>query len=127
VPGDLQGRYDRLAAALRDHQDPGGAWRNLVDEPTSYAESSTTAMAAAALEEAVAAGLLPEEYRPVADAAWRYVAYRIDTNGHLTGVSYRPGVNSERNRYEHTPVTGSYPWGQGPYLLAATLRAEEDA
>ena len=27
---------------------------------------------------------------------------------------------------EHTPVTGSYPWGQGPYLLAATLRAEED-
>ena len=43
------------------------------------------------------------------------------------GVSYRPGVNSDRNRYEHTPVTGSYPWGQGPYLLAATLRAEEDA
>jgi rhamnogalacturonyl hydrolase YesR len=126
VPGDLQRRYDRLAAALRDHQDPGGAWRNLVDEPASYPESSTTAMAAAALTEALAAGLLPEEYRPVADGAWRYVAYRIDANGHLTGVSYRPGVNSDRNRYEHTPVTGSYPWGQGPYLLAATLRAEED-
>ena len=126
VPVDLQGRYDRLAAALRDHQEPGGAWRNLVDEPASYPESSTTAMAAAALMEAVAAGLLPEEYRPVADVAWRYVANRIDTNGHLTGVSYRPGVNSDRNRYEHTPVTGSYPWGQGPYLLAATLRAEED-
>lgn len=127
VPGDLNRCYDRLAAALRDRQDPGGAWRNIVDEPTSYPESSTTAMAAAAFTQAVAAGLLPEEYRPVADAAWRHVAYRIDTNGHLTGVSYRPGVNSDRNRYEHTPVTGSYPWGQGPYLLAATLRAEEDA
>jgi rhamnogalacturonyl hydrolase YesR len=127
VPSDLQRRYDRLAAALRDHQGPGGAWHNVVDEPASYPESSTTAMAAAALTEAVAAGLLRDEYGAVADAAWRYVAHRIDTNGHLTGVSYRPGVNSDRSRYEHAPVTGSYPWGQGPYLLAATQRAEDDA
>lgn len=57
----------------------------------------------------------------VADAAWDSVADRIDTSGCLVGVSYRPGVNTDPRRYEHTPIVGSYPWGKGACLLAAAL------
>lgn len=119
---ELMGRYTRVAEALRAHQDPGGGWRNLIDDPHSYPESSTTAMVTAAFTDAVPAGLLPPDFAQVADRGWTAIADRIDTSGHLHGVSYRPGVNTDRSRYEHTPVTGCYPWGQGPYLLAAAQR-----
>lgn len=121
---ELRSHYLRLAEALRAHQTTDGSWRNLVDDPHSYPESSTTAMAAAALTPAVAAGVLPEGFASVADRGWASIADRIDANGHLHGVSYRPGVNTDPGRYEHTPVLGSYPWGQGSYLLAAAQRVE---
>ncbi len=68
--------------------------------------------------------LLRANFAAVADLRWTSIADRIDTSGHLHGVSYRPGVNTDWSRYEHTPVTGCSPWGQGPYLLAAAQRAD---
>jgi len=123
VNGELLERYDRLTQALLTHQEAAGRWRNLVDDPHSYPEASTTAMASAAFTQAARGGLLSAEFRAAADAAWDSVADRIDTSGCLVGVSYRPGVNTDPRRYEHTPVVGSYPWGQGAYMLAAAQRA----
>ena len=125
VERELVERYGRLTHALLTHQEAGGRWRNLVDDPHSYPEASTTAMASAAFTQAARGGLLSAEFGAAADAAWESVADRIDTSGFLVGVSYRPGVNTDPRRYEHTPVVGSYPWGQGPYLLAAAQRAPD--
>jgi len=122
TPAELLERFVRLSDALRATQTAGGDWRNLIDDPHSYPESSTTAMATAALTGAVNSGILTTDYRQVADRSWESIADRIDASGHMHGVSYRPGVNSDRGRYEHTPMFGSYPWGQGPYLLAAAQR-----
>lgn len=119
--------FVRLAQALRQHQEPGGRWRNLVDDGHSYPEASTTAMVSAALASGVLDRRLPAELGAVAEAAWSAVADRIDTSGALVGVSYRPGVNSDPRRYEHTPVVGAYPWGQGPYLLAAAEHGDVPA
>jgi unsaturated rhamnogalacturonyl hydrolase len=125
--GVVVDRFVRLAEALRPYQEPGGRWRNLVDDGHSYPEASTTAMVSAAIALCVRVGRLPPEFGSVGAAAWSAVADRIDTSGALVGVSYRPGVNSDPRRYEHTPVMGAYPWGQGPYLLAASEHRHDRA
>jgi unsaturated rhamnogalacturonyl hydrolase len=122
-------RYAELAERLRAgvegarlHQCPDGSFRNIVDQAASYPESSATAMIEAAVSQGVALGFLDTKLSSMADRAWAAIEHRIDTNGHLVGVSYRPGVNEDLRRYEHTPAIGSYPWGQGAYLRAACAR-----
>jgi unsaturated rhamnogalacturonyl hydrolase len=124
IPTELRERFTRLMECLRDCQSPGGSWRNIVDDPDSYPESSTTAMTTCAITGAVRSGLVAESYTTTADRAWQSIAHRIDASGHLQGVSYRPGINTDPARYEHTPLVGAYPWGQGPYLLAASQRLD---
>jgi len=117
-------RFRALANALVTHQIVGGGWRNLIDEPSSYPESSTTAMVVAGITQAVDAGLLPQGYLAATDTAWSAIEHRVDPSGQVAGVSYRPGVNNDLARYEHTPIFGSYPWGQGAYLLAGSRRLQ---
>jgi len=119
---ELLARYRLLVDGVLAHQSPSGAWRNVISDPASYPESSTTAMVVAGITQSVAAGHLDEVYRVAAERGWEAIAHRIDPSGHLVGVSYRPGLNVQPSRYEHAPVGGVYPWGNGPYLRAAAQR-----
>jgi len=127
IARELRAQLLTALDALRPLQTGGGWWRNVLDEPASYPEASTTAMIEAAINQAVKAQIIDHAYQSMADAAWHAVQHRIDTNGHLVGVSYRPGVNDDPRRYEHTPAVGSYPWGQGAYLRSAAQRMHTDA
>ncbi|MEJ7743727.1 MAG: glycoside hydrolase family 88 protein [Nocardioidaceae bacterium] len=129
VPGmaEIRERFTALLDGLRATQSPGGLWRNVIDDPTSYPEASTTLFVVAAITQAVDAELVEAGYLALADEGWSALEHRIDVSGHVVGVSYRPGVNTDPARYEHTPVTGAYPWGQGPYLRAACQRLTHDA
>jgi rhamnogalacturonyl hydrolase YesR len=116
-------RLRALCEGLGRHRIPNAGWRNLIDRPESYPESSTTVLVACALVKALRAGVLGPEWQEMADETWQTVEHRIDTSGHLVSVSYRPGVNTDPSRYEHAPALGgAYPWAQGPYLLAAAQR-----
>jgi unsaturated rhamnogalacturonyl hydrolase len=133
VPRDVDGRdqladsYRRLVESLVAHQTPGGEWRNVIDDTASFPEASTTALVETAIGQSVRAGDLSASYSSVADAAWAGIEHRIDANGHLAGVSFRPGINTDPARYEHVPVVGVYPWGNGAYLRAAARRLHEAA
>lgn len=118
----LPERLDLLLSGLRQFQCPSGEWRNLIAEPHSYPEASTTALVSAALAIAQDQGI-SIDVLSASQRGWAAVADRIDTNGHLYGVSYRPGINTDPSRYEHAPAVGSYPWGQGAWLRAAAATA----
>jgi rhamnogalacturonyl hydrolase YesR len=116
-------RLKAMCEGLSRHRIAKAGWRNLIDRPESYPESSTTVLVACALSKAIDAGVLGQKWQEMADEAWQTVEHRIDTSGHLVSVSYRPGVNTDPSRYEHAPALGgAYPWAQGPYLLAAAQR-----
>lgn len=121
---ELLQRYRRLCTVLVEFQVPGGGWRNLIDEPASYPEASASLLITAALNLGRQAGLLDARHTAAATSAWGAIRHRVDPSGHVVGVSYRPGVNTDPARYEHTPTVGAYPWGQGPYLLAAAQAIE---
>jgi rhamnogalacturonyl hydrolase YesR len=116
---ELRERFVALCNALEKHENPAGGWRNLVDQPASYPESSTTAFVVAGLIQAVTTGILPDRFQVIANRGWAAIEHRIDTYGSLVGVSYRPGTNTDISRYEHVPTIGSGPWGQGSYIIAA--------
>jgi unsaturated rhamnogalacturonyl hydrolase len=116
-------RFKLLCAGLRVNRIPKAGWRNLIDRPESYPESSCTVMISCALNATLTSGDIGAEWEDMAKDAWGAVEHRIDPSGHLASVSYRPGVNTDPSRYEHAPALGgAYPWAQGPYLLAAALR-----
>ena len=97
---------------------------SLPDDPSSLPEASTTALLETAITQSVRAGDLDASCRTAADAAWAAIEHRIDPNGHLSGVSFRPGINVDPARYEHVPAVGVYPWGNGAYLRSAAQRVE---
>ena len=120
---EVEQRFTLFCEGLKRHRIAHAGWRNLIDREESYPESSSTVLISAALTMAAASGWLPAGWRQIADETWKAVEHRIDTSGHLVGVSYRPGVNTDPSRYEHAPALGGgYPWAQGPYLLAAAQR-----
>lgn len=120
--GDMAGVADRLRQLLHGllaFEVPGGGWRNLICEPGSYPETSTTAMVVAAIATATSVTHLDNAVVAAGERGWAAIADRIDAHGHVAGVSYRPGLNTDPARYEHTPAVGAYPWGQGAWLRAA--------
>jgi rhamnogalacturonyl hydrolase YesR len=84
--------YRRMMDALRQHQAPTGLWRQLVDRPELWLESSGSAMFAFALVSGVREGWLDEAtYAPVARRAWLGLVAQIDADGNVRDVSVGTG------------------------------------
>lgn len=124
-PRILRG-YHTMMAALLEYQAPSGMWRQLIDGPDSWEESSGTAMFCYAFITGVTQGWLPAEtYGPAARRAWTAVVRHIDDRGAVRAVC--EGTNKLNNRQyylDRKRVTGDL-HGQAPVLwcVNALLRA----
>ena len=78
------------AHRLRELQDPSGFWFAVPDNKLSGRESSIVAWLCYGFERGLRQGLLGDEFRPVADLAWRAVKSRIWKGGypgHMAGTT----------------------------------------
>lgn len=118
---ELHQRLNRLADALAQHQLDNGAWPTVFDHPSSYRESSLSAMFCAGFDQAIRADLLSETFQSTADSAWGALLDRLNDDGLLHGVSIAtpPG---DADHYETIATGSGFPWGQGPALLACLGR-----
>lgn len=105
------GVRDFLVDALRNQvdallplQDGEGMWHTILDDPTSYQESSATAGFAYGMLKAVRMGLLEEKYRAAALRACEAVLERVDETGVVTQVSYGTGMGNDAAFYKAIPV-----------------------
>jgi unsaturated rhamnogalacturonyl hydrolase len=105
-----------LVAALIPLQDRSGLWHTVLDDPSTYLESSAAAAFALAIAKGVRCGVLSPELRPVAARAWEAVQGYVSPAGDFTGVSggTLPG---DAAHYNSIPV-GSERFGTGIFLLA---------
>jgi rhamnogalacturonyl hydrolase YesR len=111
----------RQVAALVPLQDRSGLWHTVMDDPSTYLESSSAAAFALAIAKGVRCGVLLSELRSVADRAWQAVQDYVSPEGDFTGVSggTLPG---DAAHYNSIPV-GVERFGSGIFLLAgAELR-----
>eukprot|EP00048_Salpingoeca_helianthica_P004586 m.78805 g.78805 ORF g.78805 m.78805 type:complete len:385 (-) comp13258_c0_seq2:66-1220(-) len=124
----LSEEADTMRAILIDHvesivplQGPDGRWHQLLNDSTTFLETSCTAMFLASITEGIQAGVLDEAtYRPVADRAWVGLTSTITTNGTVTGICEGTGIQPTPDAYRTRPTDYLH---SGPGGLGAVLRA----
>ncbi|UVI31998.1 beta-galactosidase BglB [Paenibacillus spongiae] len=112
----LLSALEQQAAKLAELQASDGMWHTLLDDPSSYTETSATAAFAYGILKAVRKGFLPEAYRNIGAKAYAAVVSRIDSEGVVQGVSYGTGMGRTLQAYRDIPVC-PMPYGQSMALL----------
>jgi unsaturated rhamnogalacturonyl hydrolase len=115
----LQDTLASQAAALRRLQRRSGLWTTLLDDPSSYEETSASAGFAYGMLKAVKRGYLPESYRDVALKAAIGVLGQIDESGTVHQVSYGTGMGQDLDDYRNIPIC-PMTYGQALAILMLT-------
>ena len=115
----------RMMATLKELQTDDGLWRQLLDKPESWPETSGSAMFAFAMVSGVKDGWLDGEvYGPVARKAWLALTSMLDGDGNLREVCIGTDKGFSVEYYIERPRATGDLHGQAPMLwtAAALLR-----
>ena len=105
---------------LAEVQDGSGMWHTVLDDPTSYVESSATAGFCYGILKAVRLGYIDASYRDVGLKAAEALLGNIDEKGVVQNVSYGTPMGRETvDFYKQIPIC-PMPYGQAMVLLALT-------
>jgi unsaturated rhamnogalacturonyl hydrolase len=112
--------YRRMMRSLKAYQTDDGLWRQLIDQPDAWAESSGTAMFAFAMVSGVRHGWLEgDEFGEVARRAWLGLTKQVTPEGDVREVCVGTGARNDRQYYLDRPrITGDL-HGQAPLLWTA--------
>jgi unsaturated rhamnogalacturonyl hydrolase len=117
--------YRRHMRGLSRHQSDDGAWRQVVDEPTSYRELTVTAMTTAAMARGVRLGWLDREFVAAIDRGWRFVAARVAEDGTVRDVCSSTGAGPTKEHYLNRPTIDGADDRGGAMAILAALEIEE--
>ena len=109
--------YRKQVDALKQFQDPSGMWHTLVDDPTSYVETSATSGFAYGILKGINEGLIGEEYEETARKALPAVLSKIDENGVVNQVSYGTAMGRESKQFYKEIAIKPMPYGQAMAIL----------
>ncbi|MEN9685410.1 MAG: hypothetical protein RLZZ28_1196 [Bacteroidota bacterium] len=122
----IQDGYRKMMNALLRYQADDGMWRQLIDYPQAWKETSSTAMFGYAMMVGVKRGILPSKiFRPAAGKAWQALSTYVNEAGELSGVCVGTGQSKDAQFYlDRGKTTGDF-HGQAPMLwFAYSLLAE---
>lgn len=111
--------YLRQTETLLKLQDASGLWHTLLDDETSYLESSASANFAYGIAKGVRLGLLDKKFAAVADRAIDALIECVDENGIVGNCSYGTGMGFKPDDYKAIPIC-PMPYGQTLTALALT-------
>lgn len=113
--------YQTMMASLLKYQTENGLWRQLVDKPESWEETSGTGMFAFAMVTGVKKGWLDAKtYGPAARKAWLGLIKHIDADANVTDVCVGTNKGFSVQYYlDRERKTGDL-HGQSPVLWTAT-------
>lgn len=113
---EITQRIGELLSGLTRHQRADGLWHTIIDDPSTYAETTLAAMVVTGVTRAAAARVeLPAGAAAMAAKARSAVIGQTAPDGGLMKVSDATPVGEHR-LYATRPF-GIFPWGQGPLLL----------
>ena len=113
--------HRRHLAGMRDQQAPDGMWRQIVDVPGSYRETSVTAMTLTAMARGIRLGWLDDSYRPLVERAWRALLAHVADDGTLVDVCFSTGAGPTRRHYLDRPAVNGADDRGGAMVLGAAL------
>jgi rhamnogalacturonyl hydrolase YesR len=117
--------YRKMMKALLEHQDESGLWRQLIDKPEAWTETSGSAMFAFGMVTGVKNGWLDAAtYGPAARKAWLALVANLDQDANLRDVCIGTNKGFDQAFYLDRPRATGDLHGQAPMLwtAAALLR-----
>lgn len=100
-------------------QDSEGGWHTVVDDNSSYIETSIAAFMVSILSRSIMHRWIdPDRFAPVVELAMTFALDHVSEDGLLKGVSYETFPSTRIEHYRTMPRGGVIPWGQGPLLAA---------
>ncbi|HZD31792.1 MAG TPA: glycoside hydrolase family 88 protein [Candidatus Angelobacter sp.] len=112
--------YRRMMNSLLAFQTEDGMWRQLVDHPEAWPESSSTGMFTFAMITGVKKGWLDKKrYGPSARKGWLALVRHLDANADLTEVCEGTGRKNGLNYYLQRKRNTGDLHGQAPILWCA--------
>ncbi|QDV40403.1 Unsaturated rhamnogalacturonyl hydrolase YesR [Stieleria neptunia] len=128
LPADTQAHrvclnsYRDHLQALKEHQDPTGAWHQVIDREESYREFTSTCMITFAIVRGLRQGWIDaREWTPVVEKSWRAIKSRIGSSGQLVDVCTGTGKQKTvRDYHDRTAILGRDDRGGAMALLVAT-------
>lgn len=113
--------FRRQILGLKRVQSPTGMWRQILDRPELWEETSCTAMFAYAIARGVNRGWLPASDMAGARAAFAALcAHAITENGEVNGTCMGTGIGLNAEYYVNRPRPNDDLHGRGAVLLAGT-------
>lgn len=103
--------------SLEKYQNATGMWHTLVDDATSYVESSATSGFAYGILRAVEMGIVDERYKLCADKALEPILSYITEEGKVNQVSYGTAMGRESKEFYKGIEIKSMPYGQALAIL----------
>lgn len=113
--------YKKMMASLLKYQAENGMWRQLIDDPESWPETSSTGMFTFAMITGVKNGWLDKEvYGTAARKGWLALISYLDENADIREVCQGTNKKNDRQYYlDRERITGDM-HGQAPVLWCAT-------
>ena len=111
------GILNNQAEALKKYQAPDGRWHTLINDETSYLESSATAGFCYGILKGIRMGYLGESFMECGKKALEAIVRNINEDGELAEVSYGTNVGRTLQHYRDIPLVKMH-YGQALALLA---------
>ncbi len=111
--------YVTMMRSLKKFQGEDGMWKQLVDDPECWSETSGSAMFTYAMIVGVNNGWLDASYVPVVKNAWMALVSYINEEGDMTEICVGTNKKNDRQYYYDRPrMIGDF-HGQAPMLWCA--------
>ncbi len=125
VPKDVSG-YPKIKKLFTDHllglirvQGRDGMWHQVLNDPTSYEETSCSAMFILAISRAIRCGWLDRRYAANVKRAWTALEKEIGTEGIVKGICEGTGIGRTTEFYKTRKTYENDPRGLGAVITAA--------
>lgn len=119
--------YKRMMASLLKYQAENGTWRQLIDDPDSWPETSCTGMFAFAMITGIKNGWIDKaNYAVAASRAWLGLTSYINKNGEIQEVCEGTNKKNDRQYYLDRKRNVGDLHGQAPVLWCVSAILKED-
>jgi rhamnogalacturonyl hydrolase YesR len=121
---DLIKAFRRMMRTLASFQGEDGMWHQLIDDPESFPESSSTGMFLYGFISGVDHGWLPMgEYRGTIEKGWEALASFVNEKGEAMNVCIGTNAKNSKKHYLNRPKTNGNFHGQAAVLWASAALA----
>ncbi|MEQ9296938.1 MAG: glycoside hydrolase family 88 protein [Cyclobacteriaceae bacterium] len=112
--------YRNHLASLVKYQEESGIWHQILNDPSTYEETSCTAMYTLSMARGINNGWLDADYRENVLAGWNAVTNKIDEDGTVNRICRGTGIGTSVAFYNERKTFPHDPRGLGAVLTAGS-------